>query len=130
MCVFSQHPGVDWLVGWVLFCLGDFIAPLALCGWEQQLLKDLAGERVAVHIFCQTACCCFFRCCLCGSTEESTWSSRPEVLTHSWETQAVLSSSIWLGCATTRRERFVSQHRKEYGNWKETTAFTVRYPHS
>lgn len=70
MHVFSQDPGVDWLVGWVLFWHGDSVAPLPLCGWEQQLLKDLAGERVAVLIFRQTACCCFLRCCLCGSTEE------------------------------------------------------------
>lgn len=54
----------------MLSCLGDSVVPLALRGWEQQLLKDLAGERVAVLIFRQTARCCFLRCCLCGSTEE------------------------------------------------------------
>lgn len=131
MYVFSQDPGVHWLVGWVLFCLGDSVVLLALCGWEQQLLKDLAGERVAVLIFRQTACCCFLRCCLCGSTEEIHMEQQTRG-SHPLMGDASCSlSSIWLGCATPeRRERFASQHRKEYGNWKETSSFTVRYPHS
>lgn len=86
----------------------ETVAPLLLCGWEQQLLKDLAGERVAVLIFRQTARWYFLRCCLCGSAgeihmEQHTRGSHPLR-----QTQAVLSHSIWLGCCHEGRERFAS----------------------
>lgn len=76
----------------------ETVAPLLLRGWEQQLLKDLAGERVAVLIFRQTARWCFLRCCLCGSTEEIHMEQHTRGSHPLRQTQAVLSRSIWLGC--------------------------------
>lgn len=131
MSAFSPDPGADGLVGCVLFWLKDSVAPLPFCECEQQLLEYLAGQRVAVLISQQPACCFFLTCCLCGSTggihtEQHTRGSHPL----SGRRKLFSRTASGLAAAAEQRERFASQHRKECLNFKETTSRMRRHPHS